>query len=160
MLEDGLEIPYDFAFLATGTRPHSLFTDSRLPTAEDGGLLVNRHLQSVQYPEIFGGGDCIHFQPRPLKRVGVYAVRQSRILFHNLQAFAEGRSLSFFKPQQDYLLILNLGDGTGLLNKKFLVLDGRLAFKIKDHIDRKFMKQFQLSGELSENAEEAGRRPL
>lgn len=160
ILEDRREIPFDFALMATGTRPHSLFTDSRLPTAKDGGLLVNRYLQSVQYPEIFGGGDCIHFQPWPLKRVGVYAVRQSSILFHNLKAFATGRSLSIFKPQQDYLLILNMGDGTGLLNKKFLVLDGRLAFKIKDHIDRKFMKRFQVSGELTGDAEDAGGRPL
>jgi NADH dehydrogenase FAD-containing subunit len=149
-LEDDRKIPFDFAFLATGTRPHPLFADSRLATAADHGLLVNEYLQSVQYPEIFGGGDCIHFQPRALKRVGVYAVRQSGILFHNLLAFAAGRPLSIFKPQQDYLLILNMGDGTGLLNKKFLVLDGRLAFKIKDYIDRKFMKHFQLAGELEE----------
>jgi NADH dehydrogenase FAD-containing subunit len=152
-LEDNREIPFDFAFVATGIRPHSLFADSRLPTAADRGLLVNEYLQSVQYPEIFGGGDCIHFRPRALKRVGVYAVRQSPILFHNLLAFAAGRSLSIFKPQQDYLLILNMGDGTGLLNKKFLVLDGRLAFKIKDHIDRKFVKYFQLSGELTEGGD-------
>jgi hypothetical protein len=36
-----------------------------------------------------------------------------------------------------------MGDGTGVLRKKWLTFDGRLAFKIKDYIDRKFMNKFQ-----------------
>ncbi|MFO7496127.1 MAG: hypothetical protein R6X05_10910 [Desulfobacterales bacterium] len=36
-----------------------------------------------------------------------------------------------------------MGDGTGVLKKKWLELDGRLGFIIKDYIDRKFMKRFQ-----------------
>jgi hypothetical protein len=33
--------------------------------------------------------------------------------------------------------------GRGILHKKWLTLGGRLAFIIKDYIDRKFMKKFQ-----------------
>jgi hypothetical protein len=36
-----------------------------------------------------------------------------------------------------------MGDGTGILRKKKLVLGGRLAFIIKNYIDRRFMKQFK-----------------
>jgi hypothetical protein len=46
-------------------------------------------------------------------------------------------------PGGEYLLIFNMGDGTGILHKKWLTLGGRLAFIIKDYIDRKFMKKFQ-----------------
>jgi len=36
-----------------------------------------------------------------------------------------------------------MGDGTGVLRKKWILFEGRLAFIIKDYIDRKFMKKFQ-----------------
>ncbi len=58
-------------------------------------------------------------------------------------ASLEGRALQPFDPGGDYLLIFNMGDGTGVLRKKWLTFDGRLAFKIKDYIDRKFMNKFQ-----------------
>ena len=43
----------------------------------------------------------------------------------------------------DYLLIFNLGGGIGVLRKRWLLMEGKLAFKVKDYIDRKFMKEFQ-----------------
>lgn len=149
-LTNGQELPFDFLFLAMGVQPPSLFQDSGLPTGPDRGLLVNDFLQSVAYPEIFGGGDCIYFQPRPLDKVGVYAVRENPILLDNLLAVLEGRSLTPFKPQSAYLLIFNMGDGRGIFWRKNLVFDGRLAFLLKDYIDRRFMRQFQSSGELNE----------
>lgn len=149
-LSDGQVLPFDFLFLALGVRPPGLFQDSGLPTGPDGGLLVNEFLQSVAYPELFGGGDCISFQPQPLDKVGVYAVRQNPVLLANLLAALEGRALTPFKPQKSYLLIFNMGDGRGIFRRKGLVFDGRLAFVLKDFIDRRFMRSFQISGELEE----------
>jgi NADH dehydrogenase FAD-containing subunit len=150
LLSDGGELPFDFLFLALGVRPPGLFQDSGLPTGPDGGLLVNEFLQSVAHPEMFGGGDCIAFQPQPLDKVGVYAVRQNPVLRDNLLAALEGRPFRPFQPGGAYLLIFNLGDGRGIFWKKSLVFDGRLAFFLKDFIDRRFMRQFQISGELDE----------
>ena len=65
------------------------------------------------------------------------------ILFHNLMATLEGKDLHSFDPGGDYLLIFNLGDGTGVLHKWRIQFGGRLAFIIKDYIDRKFMRKFQ-----------------
>lgn len=149
-LTDGQGLPFDFLFLALGVRPPRLFQDSGLPAGPDGGLVVNEFLQSVAYPEIFGGGDCISFRPRPLDKVGVYAVRQNPILRDNLLAALENQSLKPFIPQESYLLIFNLGDGRGIFCKNNFVFDGRLAFLLKDFIDRRFMRQFQISGELQE----------
>jgi len=149
-LTDGQDLPFDFLFLAVGVKPPRLFQDSGLPAGPEGGLLVNEFLQSVAHPEIFGGGDCIHFQPQPLDKVGVYAVRQNPILRDNLLAALENRDLRPFKPQDTYMLIFNLGDGRGIFARKNLVFDGRLAFILKDYIDRRFMRQFQISGELQE----------
>jgi NADH dehydrogenase FAD-containing subunit len=133
----------DLIFLALGVLPSPIFKDSGLPTGPDGGLRVNAYLQCPQYPAIFGGGDCIYFEPRPLDKVGVYAVRQNPILFHNLEASLAQTALKPFDPGGDYLLIFNLGDGTGVLQKNWFIMGGRPAFLIKDYIDRKFMKRFQ-----------------
>jgi NADH dehydrogenase FAD-containing subunit len=142
-LESGKNYATDIIFLAVGVKPSTIFKESGLPTGPDGGLLVNKFLQSVEHPEIFGGGDCIYFQDQPLDKVGVYAVRENPILYHNLMASLEGGELQAFEPGGSYLLIFNLGDGKGILGKNSLVFDGRLAFMIKDYIDRKFMREFQ-----------------
>jgi NADH dehydrogenase FAD-containing subunit len=142
-LDNGDTLPADFIFLALGVRPSPIFAESGIDTGPDGGLRVNRFLQSIQYPDIFGGGDCIYFQDQPLDKVGVYAVRQNPVLFHNLVARLDGGELMPFDPGGDYLLIFNLGGKVGVLKKRWLEFGGRPAFLIKDYIDRKFMKEFQ-----------------
>jgi NADH dehydrogenase FAD-containing subunit len=138
----------DLIFVATGVTPPKLIADSNLPTGDNGGLAVNNHLQCDQWPEIFGGGDCIYFQDRPLEKVGVYAVRQNPVLFHNLRAALVGADLQTFDPGGGYLLIFNMGDGTGVFHKGPVSFSGRLAFHIKDAIDRRFMRRFQQNGGL------------
>ncbi|MFP4306943.1 MAG: NAD(P)/FAD-dependent oxidoreductase [Desulfococcaceae bacterium] len=145
-LEGGDRLPAEFVFLATGVKPSPLFADSGLETGPDGGLAVNRYLQSASHPELFGGGDCIYFTPRPLDRVGVYAVRQNPLLLENLLRATRGETaLQEFEPQKTYMLILNLGDGQGLFIRKGLVWRGGIAWKLKDYIDSKFMREMQAS---------------
>lgn len=140
---DGTGAGADVVFLAAGVEPPEMFQKSGLPVGEKGGLLVNEYLQSTAHPEIFGGGDCIAFGPRPLPRIGVHAVRQNPVLMNNLLAALEGRPLQRFDPQQKYMLILNMGDGTGILFRDRLVFRGRLAWWLKDRIDRRFIRRFQ-----------------
>ena len=142
-LESEESFPTDFTFMALGVKPSTIFKESNLPMGADRGLLVNKFLQSVKYPDIFGGGDCISFQGQPLDKVGVYAVRENPVLLHNLMARLEDRELENFDPGPDYLLIFNIGGGLGVFKKRKLVFGGKIAFMIKDYIDRKFMKKFQ-----------------
>ena len=142
-LSSGDVFTADFIFLATGVTPTPIFEKSGIPTGPDGGLLANQYLQSVRFPDIFGGGDCIYFQDQPLDKVGVYAVRENPVLYANLLASLEGTPLTPFSPGGDYLLIFNLGDRMGVLKKKWVVFQGKLAFWIKDGIDRRFIKKFQ-----------------
>jgi NADH dehydrogenase FAD-containing subunit len=138
----------DVTFLAHGIKPSPIFKTSGLPVGPDGGLLVNKYLQSTAYPEIFGGGDCIFFKDRPLDKVGVYAVRENPVLYHNLMASLEGKEFQSFHPGGEYLLILNMGDGTGVLRKKWIHFGGRPAFAVKNFIDKRFMKKFQFNEHL------------
>jgi NADH dehydrogenase FAD-containing subunit len=145
-LDDGSDSQAAMIFDATGVLPGKIFHRSGLPVGPDGGLLVNAFLQSVRYPEIFGGGDCISFEPRPLARVGVYAVRQNLVLRDNLFAALQGGPLTPFSPQEGYLQIFNLGDGVGLFSRRWCIFAGRFAFLLKDWIDRRFMRTYQRAG--------------
>lgn len=145
-LDSGEQHSVDLVFLALGVKPSDIFQKSGLPVGPDGGLLVNPYLQSTRYPEIFGGGDCIYYENQPLDKVGVYAVRENPVLFNNLMASLEGGPLQAFDPGGNYLLIFNLGEGIGVFHKNWLTFGGKLAFTIKDYIDLKFMRRFQVDG--------------
>lgn len=143
VLQNGDCYKIDLIFPAIGVVPSQIFLRSGLPVGPDGGLLVNDYLQSVRYDNIFGGGDCIHLQSNPLDKVGVYAVRQNPVLYQNLLASLAGKPLVTFNPGGSYLLIFNLGDGDGVFSKWFITFGGKLAFRIKDYIDRKFISKFK-----------------
>ena len=153
VLSDGLRVPYDVAFLAAGVWPQPDMSRFGLAVGPQGGMLVNTFLQSSSHPDLFGGGDCIAFAPHPLDKVGVYPVRQNPVLQHNLLAALDGRPLApFTGVKGGYLLAFNSGDGRGIVHKGWLTFEGRWAFWLKDRIDRAFMRRFQLSGELAEEA--------
>jgi NADH dehydrogenase FAD-containing subunit len=145
VLENGHEYAADILFHAVGVKPPPIFTRSGLSIGPDGGLRVNACLQSVDQDNIFGGGDCIYFEAEPLDKVGVYAVRQNPILYRNLLAALEGGPLERFQPGGRYLLIYNLGEGEGIFSKGMITFCGKLAFFLKDWIDRRFIRTFQVS---------------
>lgn len=146
VLENGQSYQADLIFSAVGVKPSQIFARSGLPIGPDGGLLVDKFLRSSRYNNIFGGGDCIYFEPEPLDKVGVYAVRQNQVLYKNLMACLDGKKeLEEFTPGGKYLLIYNLGEGDGVLSKWSFTFSGKLAFRIKDYIDRRFIQSFQYS---------------
>ena len=145
LLSDGSFLPFQEALLATGITPPPLFRASGLPVAEDGSLLVTSSLQSVAFPEILGGGDCISLEGRRLDRVGVYAVRQAPVIFANLKALLTGKTPVCFTPQSRYLQLLNLGDGTALFIRGATVYRGKSAFFLKDYLDTSFVRTYQAS---------------
>ena len=139
-------IPFDILIGAIGLRPPPWLRASGLPTDDEGALLVDSTLRaSIADPAVLGGGDCVAFAGRKLARIGVYAVREAPVLFHNLLASLERQPLRRFRPQQSFLLILNLGDGTALATWGSFFWHGRLPFLIKDWIDRRFLGRYQRS---------------
>ena len=138
----GERIPFDFLVNATGLKPPALLRASGLPTDESGALRVNRFLQAIDQPAIFGGGDGVAFDEKPLAKIGVYAVRESPVLHHNLLAslrHGNAAALRPFKPQGSFLLILHLGGGKGLAVWRRFFWQGRTAFWLKDLLDRRFL---------------------
>jgi len=43
-----------------------------------------------------------------------------------------------------------MGDNRGILSWRSLVVSGLFAFVLKNYIDKRFMKRFQVSGEMDE----------
>lgn len=143
VLDDGRRIEAGLVVAATGVTPPDVFRRSRLATGDDGALWLNRHLQSPQDARIFGGGDAVAFRGGRLPQLGVFAIRQAPVLYHNLQAAIRDEPLAPFEPQNRFLYILNLGGDTGLAIYGSLVLRGRLALKVKSRIDERFMSKYR-----------------
>ncbi len=144
-IQGGEDLEADLAIVAVGTRPQSLFRDSGLPVAADGGLLVNRSLQCPSYPEIFGGGDCVTPEEGSVPRIGVVACRQNPVVSRNVMAALESRNLSVFRPRKSYLQIFNLGGDRALMVKGRLWFSGRLAYRLKNAIDTRFIRRLRRS---------------
>jgi selenide,water dikinase len=152
--EAGQRIAADLVVWATGAAPVSFPPRTTDPAQagratwtrdREGFLSVRDTLQTVDYENVFAVGDCARLVDHPwVPRAGVYAVRQGPILDHNLRALLSGRPLTPYRPQRDFLSLLNLGDGRALGSKWGLAASGRSVFRLKDRIDRAFMARFQI----------------
>nr|WP_300308511.1 FAD-dependent oxidoreductase [Halomonas sp.] len=128
----------DHRVLATGLRPSATTLDIGLPV-RDRGLRIHADLTVIDHPRIFATGDCAAMEGHALPRLGVYGVRQGPILLHNLLANLQGSSLRHYQPQPRALSILNLGGGEGLALYGHWWWGGRLASRLKRHLDRRFL---------------------
>ena len=141
-LETGREVAADLVIPAVGVDPSPVFRRSGLLTGDEGGMWVDHYLRGVGDGRLFGGGDSVSFRGETLPQLGVFAIRQGPVLFHNLQAALRGEKLRAFEPQKRYLYILNFGDGSGLAIYGSLVWRGRSAMWLKNEIDKRFMKTY------------------
>lgn len=143
-LDDGSRIRAHRWLWVTGAFAPPLFAHSQLSTDAAGFLRVRESLESVDCADLFAAGDCISLEHAPeTPRAGVYAVRAGPILHHNLAARLAGKPLRPFRPQRDFLTLLDLADGTALGTKWGLCLEGRLVSRLKARIDRRFVATYQ-----------------
>lgn len=135
----------DLVVWATGAAPPALAVDSPLPTDAAGYIAVRDTLQVEGHDALFAVGDCASMRDYPdVPKAGVYAVRQGPVLDANLRAMLAGRSLRRYRPQRGFLSLLNLGNGRALGAKWGVALSGRAVWRLKDWIDRRFMRRFQV----------------
>jgi selenide,water dikinase len=144
-LADGDGLACDELVWVAGAAAPAWLSASSLPTDAAGFVRVAPSLQVAGDPDLFAAGDCAAFDP-PLAKAGVYAVRQGPLLDHNLRARLTGGALRPFRPQRDFLVLLNLGDGTALGTKWGRVVAGAWVLWLKDRIDRRFVHRFQVAG--------------
>ncbi|MDH3270057.1 MAG: FAD-dependent oxidoreductase [Gemmatimonadota bacterium] len=141
-LESGEAFPSALTVWATGSAPQPLLARTGLPVDRNGFLAVDPTLRVRGRERIFAAGDCASIEGEHVPKAGVHAVRQAPVLFHNLTASA-GSRLVEYEPQDDFLTLLNLGDGTAIGTKWGHVAEGRWVRRLKDVIDRRFVRRFQ-----------------
>ncbi len=121
-----------------------------------GFVRVRATLQAAAHDDVFACGDCASmddFDGQFPPKAGVYAVRHGPILARNLEALLRLRlsggddgteqcRLQSYVPQREFLSLLTLGDGRAIGSKLGFTFAGRWVWRMKDHIDRHWMRQF------------------
>jgi len=143
VLGDGRQIRADVLLWATGATAPPLLEKIGLNHDGNGFLVTRPTLQSVGKDRVFVAGDCGSLQGIRVPKAGVFAVRQAPILWQNIARYLEGRPLLSFAPQQRFLKLLNMGDGSAVGEYRNWSFEGRWCLRLKDWIDRRFMQQFQ-----------------
>ncbi|MEX2224165.1 MAG: selenide, water dikinase SelD [Candidatus Rokuibacteriota bacterium] len=144
-LEGGERLPADGVVWVAGAAALPIFDGSGLETDEAGFARIRPTLHCVGHDDTRTVGDCAAWTAGPgLAKAGVYAVRQGPVLAHNLIARLRGRRLRAYRPQRDFLSLLNLGDGHAIGTKWGVSVQGRRVFALKNWIDRRFVRRFQV----------------
>jgi len=140
----GAAEPADLVLWATGAAPLPLLASVDAPKDAAGFLRVADTFECVDAADLFAVGDCAALDAHPwVPKAGVYAVRAGPILDANLRARLAGDALRRYRPQRDFLALLNLGGKRALGGKWGLALSGRAVWRVKDAIDRRFVARFR-----------------
>jgi NADH dehydrogenase FAD-containing subunit len=140
--ESGLKIECDRIFWVTQASAAHWIGESGLAIDSNGFMQVNDCLQSVSHPNVFGAGDIATMVNYPRPKAGVFAVRQGKPLWENLQQFLLDKPLKPFAPQEKYLALIGTGNKRAIASRGSWMWESALLWYWKDWIDRQFMQKF------------------
>ncbi|HXC52171.1 MAG TPA: FAD-dependent oxidoreductase [Candidatus Limnocylindrales bacterium] len=140
----GRRVEADLVVWATGPAAPALIAASPLPHDSHGFVSVAPTLAVAGTRALFAAGDCATIDGAEwVPKAGVHAVREAPLLEKNLRAAIAGAALEEYVPQRSFLSLLNLGDDRAIATKWGLAVSGRMAWRLKDRIDRGFVRQFR-----------------
>ncbi|MBN3923959.1 FAD-dependent oxidoreductase [Nostoc sp. NMS4] len=149
--ESGLTVECNKIFWVTQASAPEWLKNAGLGTDEQGFILVEDTLQSQTHPQIFAAGDIATMVNHPRPKAGVFAVRQGKPLFENLQRILLDKSLKPYRPQKQYLSLIGTGDKRAMsatgnayaTRGTFTLPPHKLLWCYKDWIDRRFIEGFR-----------------
>ena len=156
--ESGLKVECNKIFWVTQASAPNWLKAAGLGTDEQGFILVEDTLQSQTHPQVFASGDIATMVNHPRPKAGVFAVRQGKPLFNNLQRILLGKWLKPYKPQKQYLSLIGTGDKRAMsslqdatrttgyayaIRGSFTLPPHKLLWHWKNWIDRRFMERFR-----------------
>lgn len=142
-LSDQTEVAADVVLWATNAVAPELLGRFDFPQDDAGFLMTQPTLQVKSTQNVFAVGDTGTIEGAELDKAGVYAVRQGPVLWENLKRAIKGLPLEVYRPQQDYLKLINTADGRSIAEFKGRSFYGRWCWWLKDRIDVKFMAMYQ-----------------
>lgn len=140
--QSGLMIAGDVVVWVTQASAPAWLQQTGLALDPAGFIWVDDTLRSISHPNVLAAGDVATMKQFPRPKAGVFAVRQGKPLFHNLQRSLQHRPLRPFRPQSTYLSLIGTGDASAVASWAFIGWQARWLWTWKDWIDRRFMRQF------------------
>ena len=139
----GVQVECDRVFWVTSASAPDWLQDSGLSLTAQGFIALGDTLQTLSHPNVFAAGDVANMVHHPRPKAGVFAVRQGPPLTDNLRRYVQGQPLQPFRPQKQFLTLIETGDGKAIASRGPFALETSLAHCWKDRIDRKFMARFR-----------------
>lgn len=145
---EGYQLYADKVIAATGARPLSWLKQSGLALNPQGYILVNAHHQTQSHPEVFAAGDTCVRADVQMARSGVHAVKSGPVLAENLWTVlteppSVNMQLKSYRPRGNSLYLLACGPKYAIASWGPLSFAGRWVWRLKDWIDRGFIKRFR-----------------
>lgn len=140
---DGTALACDAVVWATQASAPPWLAETGLALDERGFVAVDAGLRSVNDPLVFAAGDVAAVRPHPRPKAGVFAVRQGPPLAENLRRALAGQAPRPFVPQRRFLSLIGTGDRRAVAVKGPFVAEGAWAWRLKEWIDRRWMRGYQ-----------------
>ncbi|MBI5794277.1 FAD-dependent oxidoreductase [Candidatus Uhrbacteria bacterium] len=119
--------PSDVTILCAGVRPNTDWARGSLALDEHSHVPVNHFLQTVQDEHVFALGDVAAVDGVPLPKLAQTAVREARLVAHNIVEHQRHRAMKGYTPHvMGTLFSLGFGDGVGKIGP--VVVKGRVAW--------------------------------
>ena len=130
-LNSGAIIPADVVVWTIGAAPPPGFADSGLALDERGFVAYDETLRSVSHPDVFVAGESAAMGPTLADNVAAYC------------GTAPAPKFRRYRPPSRHLVLLDCSDGLALLSYGGITREGRMAMRLKESLDCRFMSRFQ-----------------
>jgi selenide,water dikinase len=148
-LGDGVTFPADATLVSTRAAAPAWFASTGLAIDRRGFLAVGPTLQVINDADVFAAGDCAELVETPREKSGVYAVRAGEPLVGNLRRRARGQPPIPWWPPKRHLSLITTGERYAVASRGPLKLEGAWLWTLKDWIDRRWMRTYQIQGNRS-----------
>jgi len=156
-LDNGETVQADAIIWATHASAPGWYKESGLAVDDKGFIEINDSLQSVSHQDVlqsishqnvFAAGDIASVVDYPRPKSGVFAVRQGPPLYKNIRRALTNKPLKKHIPQISFLSLISTGDKCAIGSRGPFTFKGCWIWKLKDYIDREFMRKYNQLPEM------------